>query len=395
MTLLDRLLRPYSRVTSSGRWIPEVDGLRFVAIASVVLYHASEWLAVQPGHPPGADPLYHRVLAQGHIGVELFFVLSGFILALGLADRLDGTGLGLRHYYLRRLTRLEPPYVFSLIAAWLLIGGFAQPWLLDDLATGLVYAHGLVQGDRNPINPVTWSLEVEVQFYVLAPAIALVFLLPRARTRRALLVAAAALSVALQCLVVAPPGTRWAMTFAWSAQYFLTGFLLADLWRDEWKRPAAHRWAWDLAGVAAAVALPVAVRHDLEPTVGPVLLATIVAATFRGRGWNRALTNRVITTIGGMCYTIYLYHLLVIRLVGRALLPHLADLSWHAALAVTVAVDLAAILFVSAVLFVGIERPFMRSDLPRRLDAWFAARLAPKRARPDPEWGPGRITPPP
>src|SRR6185295_16136045 len=96
------------RVTSSGRLIPEVDGLRFVAIASVVLFHAGD--AVARARPAGAGSWLATLLAGGNAGVPLFFAVSGFVIGLPFAEHALAGGLqvSLRKYFLRRLTRLEP-----------------------------------------------------------------------------------------------------------------------------------------------------------------------------------------------------------------------------------------------------------------------------------------------
>ncbi|HEX9620879.1 MAG TPA: acyltransferase family protein, partial [Polyangiaceae bacterium] len=74
-----RLWSALSRRTSGGRFIAEIDGLRFVAIAWVLLYHVRSLRG-----PDVAFPL-HVVTASGHFGVELFFMVSGFVLALPFA----------------------------------------------------------------------------------------------------------------------------------------------------------------------------------------------------------------------------------------------------------------------------------------------------------------------
>ncbi|HEY4780476.1 MAG TPA: acyltransferase family protein, partial [Chthoniobacterales bacterium] len=109
-----------SRETSSGRFIPEMDGLRFAAIGMVILFHLNAYLtAKSPFYstaPPDSDWLAQTALV-GFRGVELFFVISGFILGLPFAAHyLKGAApVNLRKYYLRRLTRLEPPYIVALL----------------------------------------------------------------------------------------------------------------------------------------------------------------------------------------------------------------------------------------------------------------------------------------
>src|SRR5579883_2503419 len=113
-----RLTQRLSRVTSSGRYVPELDGLRFVAIGLVVWQHVQQ-------HIDAREDAQHRTLdfvsafvQNMRIGVELFFVISGFILGLPFAMHFvrGDRKVDLKKYFLRRLTRLEPPYVIAMIA---------------------------------------------------------------------------------------------------------------------------------------------------------------------------------------------------------------------------------------------------------------------------------------
>jgi peptidoglycan/LPS O-acetylase OafA/YrhL len=102
----------FRRIMTQKRFIPQIDGLRFVAIASVVLFHLCA--ALERGAVPVPVPLNIDVPKHG---VELFFAISGFILGVPFASRyLLGTPkVDLKSYFLRRLTRLEPPsFIFLL-----------------------------------------------------------------------------------------------------------------------------------------------------------------------------------------------------------------------------------------------------------------------------------------
>ena len=114
--LLDRI----RRITRDGRWIPEIDGLRFVAIMSVLLFHLYGELQDRSGRVIPVEPRYEglfRPVLNGNCGVSLFFIISGFVLALPFARHfLAGAGaVSLRKYFMRRVTRLEPPYLLSVL----------------------------------------------------------------------------------------------------------------------------------------------------------------------------------------------------------------------------------------------------------------------------------------
>src|ERR1700690_3142069 len=73
-----------SRTTTSGQFIPEIDGLRFIAIFSVILFHLSGYVTVKTGRTEEHD-LLADLFSHGNFGVKLFFVISGFVIALPFA----------------------------------------------------------------------------------------------------------------------------------------------------------------------------------------------------------------------------------------------------------------------------------------------------------------------
>jgi peptidoglycan/LPS O-acetylase OafA/YrhL len=119
------------------------------------------------------------IAEHGYRGVNLFYVISGFILGVPFAEHrlLGQPPVSLPRYFLRRLTRLEPPYVLNLLicAALLLATGSSIAGLLPHFAASAFYVHNLWYGEQSLINPVAWSLEIEVQFYCLAPLLAVLF----------------------------------------------------------------------------------------------------------------------------------------------------------------------------------------------------------------------------
>ena len=84
-----RFLAPSSlrRITTSGGYIPEIDGLRFVAILVVVLYHVPIQIAIRSQEEVASNPFW-QLIGKGSRGVELFFLISGFILGLPFAAHL-------------------------------------------------------------------------------------------------------------------------------------------------------------------------------------------------------------------------------------------------------------------------------------------------------------------
>ena len=141
-------LRRLSRITTSGRYIPELDGLRFIAIASVFVQHVQQ-IVMRDLPQDALISLPARLVRDYRIGVELFFVISGFILGLPFAEQhlRGGRAVRLRAYYWRRLTRLEPPYVLSLgLCALILVFQDGQNWggIGMHLLASTFYVHNIV-----------------------------------------------------------------------------------------------------------------------------------------------------------------------------------------------------------------------------------------------------------
>jgi peptidoglycan/LPS O-acetylase OafA/YrhL len=368
-----------SRETASGQFIPEIDGLRFVAIWSVVLFHTYGYVIKKFGLDAGHD-LLAILMSKGAFGVRLFFAISGFIISLPFAQAYRGTRPQPRlgAYYRRRLTRLEPPYIVNLLLTSALLSLFNKlplAELLPHLFCSLTYTHNIVYAQASTINPFAWSLEVECQFYLLAPLLAKVFAVASVRWRRLLLAAGIALSTyAAEYLV--PQAPRWHLSLPAHLNYFLCGFLLADLYLLELTPETRRSRAWDLVGLLSWLLLagllfcPKGLRLLLPM---PLLLAYYAA--FRGQWSGQLFGNRLIYTIGGMCYTIYLYHLYPISIGGGVFLrlPGLAQLPAWLTLSLVSLWLFPLVLLACAGLFVLTEKPFMRRDWPAHLQSRWAA----------------------
>jgi peptidoglycan/LPS O-acetylase OafA/YrhL len=372
------LLARLSRRTTGGRWIPEIDGLRFLAIALVLADHAAIALNVATGQRVVEAPfgeasqsahsdLLSTVFGNGAVGVLIFFMVSGFVLAMPLIknQRSAGAPMPLWPYFRRRLARIEPPYLIVMTVL------FAIAWLagtgvgIGHLVASLAYLHSTYYGADNPVNGVAWSLEIEVQFYVLVPALALLLCAGRRANRRWRIVLLAMLATACHAL-----GLVTAFAFLGSSiQYFLLGWLLADIYVADWAEAPRPGRLGDVVGCVAVVALLLGLAFvpvSLGRTVAPWLVFATGYAAFRGVSLRRALSNRWIATIGGMCYSIYLVHYALFIFLSRSLRP-LASLPSAVAMLGACAVLIPIALVVGAIFFVLVERPFMDPSWPERL----------------------------
>jgi peptidoglycan/LPS O-acetylase OafA/YrhL len=369
------VLEKIRRITRDGRWIPEIDGLRFIAISSVVLFHLAGEMQQRSGRIIPIEPRYAGifwVVGNGDRGVRLFFVISGMILAMPFARHyLAGAKkVSLRKYYMRRVTRLEPPYIlaaiiFTMMVAVFLHGRLEPGYWQHALAT-MFYVHNVTYGMMSPMNPVTWSLEVEIQFYLLAPLVMLLFNVSGLWIRRALL---ATIILALG-LAQAPVReiARVNMSILFYLQYFLAGLLLADVFVLDLERMPST-WGWDIAGLAG-LAFMFGMGHDVYAAhlLLPFVLAIVCLAAMRGLVLRKFVSNPWIAVIGGMCYSIYLLHFALMAMFFKvtryAIQPGFDFLTNFA---IQLVVTCAPILLVSVLYYLLVERPCMDPDWPSKL----------------------------
>jgi peptidoglycan/LPS O-acetylase OafA/YrhL len=383
------LYQHLSRVMTKGRdFVPQIDGLRFVAIIAVLAYHVRAIIAWHYGvsldRPAGSDGVMNWTFGAGCKGVELFFAISGFILGLPFARQHLGQAepVRLKAYYLRRLTRLEPPYIIQLVFVLFVAGFFLrnqpshpelyhQPdWLahtLRHLGVSLFYGGGLVYHAYPQPNIVLWSLEIEVQFYLLAPVLARVFLIQPAPARRLVIMGLILLPTALGPLMTAFPWLGW--TLLGKLQFFMAGFLFCDLYLGGHVRTEQRRHLWDFLFLGAVSAVVCLSRFALEYPFLPWLWLLVFTAAFRGKIAHWLLGHRLLTTIGGMCYTIYMYHWLMISALIRLTIKFSTHIFWLDLLIQFVVMS-AVIIAVCSVLFALFERPFMQRAWPQKFWAW-------------------------
>ena len=374
----------FRRVTSSGRYIPEVDGLRFVAIVGVFFYHLRGYINAK-SKTAWAGPVEEDWLGQlthfGNIGVPLFFVLSGFILGLPFASHhLKGKEqVSLRAYFLRRLTRLEPPYLLSLTVFLVMLRVVNHvPWkvLIPGYISSIFYMHNIFGDETDVIQSVGWSLEVEVQFYLLAPLLAKLFAIRRMNLRRAVIVGLVVAIVVLQRIFITPESLLWNTLFNY-LQYFLGGFLVTDIFLNGGMTPRSRpdQYLWDGIWMAGWLGVLVSLwRPGLALLTLPLLFPLIMVATFRAGVCRKLLSMPLVTAIGGMCYSIYLVHFQLISLLGRITkdLPF-SNVFWINLLIQGVVVGL-PVLLLSSLFFICVEKPCMNKNWPQELAGRWRAR---------------------
>lgn len=380
------------RITSDGRWIPEIDSLRFVAIMSVVLFHLFHVMTMATLANTGALPTIQSryevltaFLLRGDRGVPLFFMISGFVLGLPFARQFlcRGGSVSIRKYFVRRLTRIEPPYLLCLLGLSALTALSAHAFTADNARhtlASMLYLHNLFYGYGTPINPVAWSLEVEIQFYILAPLFMQVYRLRRKAPRRTLL----AVLILGVSLAQSPLGSspRASLSLAYFLQFFIMGILLADIYVLDVDRIRVSQ-LWDAVGALGLIYM-FGIGDAFFPTrvAMPWIMALVCAGAVRGTVFRIVFTNRWIAIIGGMCYSIYLVHVAVIVALSYRIQSWISPrLDLLGAYAVETVLAGGAVLLFSTLFYLWVERPCMDQNWPAHLMERFV-RLRSLRGRP-------------
>lgn len=349
--------------------LPLIDALRGIAALSVVLYHIYILDLLPHARSPFAEPA-HTALVNGYLGVYIFFVVSGFVIAHSIRDARITPGF-IGRFALRRSLRLDPPYwaaiVLAILAATVGIHDGARP----SVSFGVVTAHMLyVQqflGIPHLIG-VFWTLCLEIQFY-LAYVLLMCVVQQRSNDRPWPVfgpVWLVSLAVATRLLHV-----RYAV-FLWAWPYFFLGVITA--WHHE-RRISSRAWAL-VTGATSLILLGSHSRWisaDDAPARTSIIAATTLALFLAGlvRRGDRSLLQtltlgRPLQYLGRISYSLYLTHVLVCASAARLGLPLLG----HPALGL---LDLITLLLACAVLSVGVahlmhiavERPAQR--LSRRV----------------------------
>lgn len=367
--------------TSGARRYPGLDGLRAIAVTAVVVYH-----------------LFPGVLPGGFLGVDVFFVVSGFLItSLLLREHRQNGRIALGAFWVRRARRLLPALAALLAvvgtAAWL-VGGDVQLGLGRQLAGAATFTSNWTsiaagQSYFDQTSPELfrnlWSLAVEEQFYVLWPlAVLALLLVPLRRLRTGVVWALAAVSVVLMALWFAP-GDPTRAYFGSDTHAFglLIGAAVALAAAPGAPRPshgfhpAVRRAATATAAVvlAAGILTAMLLLDDDEPIayrggIAAVSLAVVGLIVLAGRSrLGPLLDARPLKWVGDRSYGVYLWHWPVF-LIAVALLPAGAPAGW---------VALPVTLLVAAVSYRVLEQPV------RRLGFRGAARAAFGRVR-APSW---------
>jgi len=363
----------FQRITNSTTFIPAIDGLRFIAILSVVLFHTVKYITTKDKHYyPNIDLLsIQHIFEKGRIGVPLFFVISGLILGIPFSKSniLNGPSINLKKFFLRRLTRLEPPYILSLTILFIGSVYFAKTLsfneAIESYLASIFYIHWIVIPQYLPlINNVTWSLEIEVQFYLIMPLLATMTYRPKLALTRFIVY----IGLALLCMIINHFFIQHYRALFGFIQFFLAGMALADLYiRKQFIFPKTK-----LDNLITGVLFCLIWFYDFRRTGSPGELffweCYLVVCFFLFcyyvllHNTLPLLSHKIITNIGGMCYSIYLLHYPVISLLGRILLKYQFSKNGYINISIYTIIFLSIVMIISSLFFLFVERPCMKDD---------------------------------
>ena len=345
---------PRSRSERVKRDIPALTALRAVGALWVVFYHFDNELRF----------FQTSWIRAGYLGVDLFFVLSGFVIAYSYADDFARGRTGWRPFLAARLARIYPMHLFSLLMLLVMyrtalsIGSPLMPseYTARDFLLNLLLLQSWGLSDHLSWNYPSWSISTEWFVYLCFPLIAAA--LSKVRSQRDAWAGWLALFAALALVAAIRNGGNLDLLNGWSLLRggceFLMGALLFVIYRFD-PRPSR---GWSRTAIMAALAGLLWFPFRATDFVYPVIFSVIVFAAARARGaLQMALSSRPVVYLGEISYSIYMTHILLRKLVVRWVHLEVAPDSNLAVRLAVFGLCVALALLVAALCYHAVESP--------------------------------------
>jgi peptidoglycan/LPS O-acetylase OafA/YrhL len=329
---------------------PEIAGLRAIAVVSVVLFH-----------------LKVSGFEGGFVGVDEFFVISGFLISRGILRELDKGRFSLAQFYIRRTRRIYPALIVTVIATYVVGAFWCAPLMFLDLAKECTHAllsianiqywresHQYFAPNSEELAMLhCWSLSVEEQFYLVWPLF-LVWCYRAKRVREAVLLTTLA---SFAAAVIFARIDASAVFFLMPFRIFEFGCGAIFLFLEERPRTKSVREGLSASGLAATIGSALLMRADLPYleilSLVPCLGAGAIILGGRETVAARLTTHPVALAIGAVSYSLYLCHWPII-FFGRFIFGPAAETP------LGILLLLATMAVVAALLFRYVERRFIQ-----------------------------------
>ena len=365
----------------SNNFIPEIDGLRFFAIITVAIYHFKTAYFRELGIEQNelikifgdAESLFSFswFLIRLDLGVKVFFSISGFVLSLpflrvllnpNITDKID-----LKKYYIRRIKRLEPPFIISMVLFYgvhIFVLNAPPLDLLKNFFAGVFYLHTLIFGYVNPINPVTWSLETEAQFYLIFPFIVyIIFKSKNICNKIFIFISLFFISILFKHLYYYNP--HIGSTVISYLSNFMIGILSAYLFLKYQSFLKIRTFFFDLLGTFSVFTLFLFYKPQtdiMNQIIFNISILFFVLSVFKGKFLNFLFTRKFVYLIGGMCYSIYLIHYALFHLIIKFTKKLLIYKTMHfdyVNFTIQLIMNLFITIIISTLFYLFFEKPFM------------------------------------
>ena len=297
--------------------LPGLTGLRFVAAFWVLLYHRRE---VFEGFPPW----FVAIINRGFVGVSLFFILSGFVLAYNYVDE-SGLRVDLRTFLSARVARVYPVYLFALAMAappffhglWL-SNGAERAAFIGAALTAPLMLQAWIPATAGVWNSPGWSLSDEAFFYLLFPLLVAGFFRIGFKQLAAVALSMYVLSAALGLMSVLPEFHGSGDWIYHNPALRLPEFVVGVALGCVYNRPVfnglrtPHRWMFEISVALMILTLIVGRRWDnslfYTGILAPFFVAAILGLASNGNLWAGLLNSRLFVLLGEGSYALYLLH---------------------------------------------------------------------------------------